>query len=150
MLIIGIDPDSDRHGVAVYKNGKLEILRMMSRNEIIEEFKYNAECFFSIENVASSNALHTKKGTRNPRVNQSIARRIGLNQQSQIELMRDLDYYGMPYVLHKPSSRWKNQAEMELFKRATGWDKRSNADTRSAAYFGFLESNKRFKNESKK
>ena len=62
---------------------------------------------------------------------------IGRCQQSQSELMRFLDEYKIKYVLHKPQkNNWaKNKHQ---FEKVTGWVGRSNEDTRSAAYFGFL------------
>ena len=57
--------------------------------------------------------------------------------QAQVTLMRAFDHYEIPYILHKPSKN--NFADdKNKFERLTGWDKRSNRDTRSAAYFGLL------------
>ena len=55
--------------------------------------------------------------------------------------MQWLDSLGVPYKLHKPQKgNWaKDKAR---FEKVTGWKGRSNEDTRSAAYFGFLEINK--------
>ena len=62
---------------------------------------------------------------------------IGRCQQSQVELMRLIDDRNVNYVLHKPQKgNWaKNKAQ---FEKVTGWTKRSNEDTRAAAYFGWL------------
>ncbi len=144
MIVVGIDPGSGkkRHGVAVYKDGKLFDLAMMSRNEIIESHRYNQDCFFSIENVCYSNPVHANKKTGKNAVDNSIGRRIGMCQQAQLEIVSDLDFYGIPYVLHKPSSKWKDVKEIKEFERITKWYKSSNKDTRSAAYFGYLKANK--------
>ena len=55
----------------------------------------------------------------------------------QAEIMRELDSRGIPYELHKPSGG--NWADNKVrFERVTGWKGRSNPETRSAAYFGYL------------
>lgn len=62
---------------------------------------------------------------------------IGRCQQAQAEVMRELDDQDIPYSLHKPTSaNWANNKAM--FERMTGWKGRSNSETRSAAYFGFV------------
>ena len=148
MIIVGIDPDSDRHGVSVYEDGKLIRLLMMRRVDIIDEFRY-MDCLFSIEHVSAHNALDNDKSTGNARVDQKIIRSVGKNQQSQIELMRDLDHYSIPYLLNKRSAKWKKgNKEINEFKLVTGWKGRSNPDTRSAAYFGFLALNRSVSRET--
>jgi len=143
MYVIGIDPDSVKHGVAVYKNGVLTELQSYSLTDImsllLDEFHITRgiEVKFSIENVCANNFIYARNANSNRKVENSIARSIGRNQQAQIELMRVLDYYGVSYELYKPQKgNWaKNKTQ---FEKITGWDKRSNEDTRSAAYFGYL------------
>lgn len=139
-MIIGIDPDAKKHGVAVYDN-KLIKLAMMSRQEIIEEFRYSSDAIFSIENVLLTNAIFPKhlRGIGADKVKMNIALKVGRNQQALQELINDLEYYDMPYILQKPSSTWKKDKNM--FEKVTGWSGRSNEDTRSAAYFGWIMSN---------
>ena len=85
-----------------------------------------------------NNAVFNKHITNNQKVDMDIAIKIGRNKQSFCELINDLNYYGMPYVLQNPSSKWKEQHHINEFKALTKWNKRSNHDTRSAAYMGFL------------
>lgn len=136
--VIGIDPDSKAHGVAVYRNGKLETLDclpLMSILTLLESGAIGTECEFHIENTLASNASWHGKG-QNVRVSKDIGRRIGMVQQSQIELERMIERFGLKVVHHKVSKAWKKDRAM--FERVTGWTGRSNEDTRSAAYFGFL------------
>lgn len=144
-IVIGIDPDTEKHGVASYTDGKLGYLGKLSLVEIIDEIinpskilsENQVETIFSIENVCANNFVYSRNMTRNNKVNMSITRNVGACQQSQTELMRVLDHYNIKYVLHKPQSgNWaKDKAK---FEKVTGWDKKSNEDTRSAAYFGYL------------
>lgn len=68
-----------------------------------------------------------------------MAEGVGKCKQAQIETMRICDELGIRVVTQKPSKRWKSQQEKKLFERATGWSSRSNEETRSAAFMGFLE-----------
>ncbi|NCP63166.1 MAG: hypothetical protein GW836_00705 [Paraglaciecola sp.] len=140
---VGIDPDTEKHGVAIYVDGKLADLRKYNLVEIIENIitpdLLNAanETVFSIENVCANDFVYSRNMTKNSKVNMSIARNIGACQQAQTELMRMLDHFGIKYVLHKPQSgNWAK--DKNKFQRVTGWERASNEDTRSAAYFGYL------------
>lgn len=145
-LVVGIDPDSDRHGVARYIDGKLVLLEKLSNVEIVKNildsiFVQGNELIFSIENVMANQFVYARNRQSSKSAESKIAMRIGRCQQAQQELMQWLDYYKVPYVLHKPQSgNWADKRE--LFERITGWTKQSNEDTRAAAYFGYLEANK--------
>lgn len=143
MIIIGIDPGSDKHGVAVYIDGKLEELHMMQLLDIAAYMdKINPEeneVLFSIEDVCANNFVYGRN-QKQGKANQSVARAIGMVQQAQKELMRLLDRAEIKYVLHVPQmGNWANHEK--TFKRLTGWEGRSNKDKRAAAFFGFLEIN---------
>ena len=135
--IIGVDPDTEKHGIATYTDEKLESLHNLNTIETVEKFRFLNDAVFSIENTLANNFIYGRNRTKNNLVNQKIMLNVGRCQQSQIELMRWLDYYGMPYILNAPAKgNWADNEEQ--FKRITGWSKRSNKDTRSAAYFGYL------------
>lgn len=146
MYIIGIDPDSEKHGVAMYLNGKLTTCTNETTigivNCIILRLKeLGAQIHFSIEDVNGQNFIYG----RNEKENKNVERRIGMGiakcQQAQVELIRWLDHYGITYELHKPQrGNWaKNKAQ---FEKVTGWKGRSNEDSRSASFIGFLALNK--------
>lgn len=137
-IVIGIDPDSERHGVAIYADGKLESLQMLNTVEIVRDvLQVWKEPLFSIENVMANQFVYVRNQKASKAAQSKVAMHIGRCQQAQIELMRALDSYGIKYVLHKPQAgNWSDKRE--LFERMTGWEKQSNADTRAAAYFGFL------------
>jgi len=141
MIVVGIDPDSKAHGVAIYIDGELGELNELSLSGIINLIDhYNGLCIeptFSIEDVLANDFVYARNMTKNNKVNMSIARSVGRCQQAQHELMVILDYMGVNYVKHKPQKgNWaKNKAQ---FQQVTGWTGRSNEDTRAAAYFGWL------------
>lgn len=138
MIVIGIDPDSDRHGIAVYRDGKLAELHMMNLIELrLWIDAEDGDMLFSIENVLAKNGLYARNSNSNPLIAQNIALKLGRCQQAQEELMREIDHRGLPYILHKPNkANWANDNRM--FQRVTKWTGRSNSDTRSAAYWGWL------------
>lgn len=134
--VIGIDPDANRHGVAVYDGGELKELLMGYLSDVVKLIE-SAPCLVSIENVTANKFVYSRND-KGSRANVSkIAMGVGRCQQAQVELCRQLDERGIAYVLHKPQAdNWaKNKAR---FERVTGWSNRSNEDTRSAAYFGWL------------
>ncbi len=137
MIVIGVDPDSKKHGIAIYRDGRLVELTEWGIVELIENaHTLRDEILFSIEDVASQNFVYARN-VNSKAVQSNIAMKVGRCRQAQTEFERVLDHLGFKYVLHKPQKgNWaKNKAN---FERITGWTKRSNEDTRSAAYFGFL------------
>ncbi|HEC73132.1 MAG TPA: hypothetical protein ENI26_02030 [Methylophaga aminisulfidivorans] len=137
-IVYGIDPDSDKHGVAIYVEGRLMELKAMSLMELIGAASTRKEDkLFSIEDVMANQFVYTRNQKSSKAQQSKIAMHIGRCQQAQVELMRALDNLGIPYQLHKPQrGNWAKNKEQ--FRKVTGWDGRSNEDTRSAAYFGFL------------
>ena len=137
-IVIGIDPDSEKHGVSVYLDGKLTGLNCLSLVEIVKMIPlWGAECDvleFHIEDVCASNAVF--RIGDNQKIAGAMGRSIGKVQQSQVELERFLASYLIFPVKHKISKMWKK--DKAQFEKITGWAGRSNEDTRSAAYFGWL------------
>lgn len=141
-VCVGVDPDSEAHGIGVYRDGELVVCASATTCAIIlDHLPVWRECgdvVFSIENVLANQFVYTRNRQQTKAAQSKVAMHIGRCQQAQVELMRWLDRHQVPYVLHKPQSgNWsKNKA---LFERITGWTGRSNEDSRSGAYFGWLE-----------
>lgn len=143
-IIIGIDPDSKAHGVAIYEEGKLVTLRSLNLLDLYDLFRFeydkeqkNRLVEIHLEDV---NGVSASFGARNKKANIDVklklAQHIGMCKQSQIEVERLAHYLGVRVVKHKISKMWKK--DKAQFKRVTGWESQSNEDTRSAAYFGWL------------
>lgn len=140
-ITIGVDPDAKAHGVAEYRDGKLVTLATANNVDLVSYLKDLSEqhgCIvFGIEDVKSQGFVYGRNVQASKAAQSKVARNIGQCQQAQIELMNWLDHLGIKYKLYKPSK--DNWAKDRLrFERFTGWGKKSNEDTRSAAYFGFL------------
>lgn len=142
-IIIGCDPDSCKSGVAIYVDGNLSGLKSMSLIEFMDllnemDAKHGAESIeLHIENVngISSNAFNVT-GKDSLAVKLKKAEHVGKCKQAQIEIERIAEFFRIKVLHHRVSKHWKK--EKSVFERATGWSGRSNEDTRSAAYFGFV------------
>jgi len=144
-IIIGIDPDSKAHGVAVYLDGKFiscEAMPLLSIHFMLIEWVNGAknidtnDVTVHMENVCGMNAVFRQRQKTNQAINMKMANSVGKCQQSQVELERVFEYFGVKVVKHKISKMWKK--DKAQFEKVTGWKGRSNEDTRSAAYFGWL------------
>lgn len=137
-VIVGIDPDSDKHGVAIYQDGKLIDLRSM---RLVEFFGLDCEFEIAeihIENVCGNNATFSKSFVKNQRAQSTISRSVGMCQQAQIELERVFELLTIKVVRHPTSKNWKESKAGNKRLKQLGWNGKSNEDTRSAAYFGYL------------
>lgn len=143
MIIIGIDPDSSANGVAVYRKGALSELVSLNTfqlNTFIACCLSEDDAEVHIENVCGISAAFTARDKKKPlAVKLKMAQHIGMCKQAQIEVERICSAYEVGVVKHKVSSMWKDaDSGKKQFEKVTGWNGRSNEDTRSAAYFGWL------------
>jgi hypothetical protein len=140
MIVVGIDPDSKAHGVATYVNNKLTDLESLNNLEIGERVRrgyWGKKCLFVIENVNGvSAAFGARDSNKNIHVKLKMAQSIGMCKQAQIELENMLLFWDVKFKHFGISKSWKK--DKDLFEKITGWKGRSNEDTRSAAYFGWL------------
>ena len=137
-IIIGCDPDSDKSGFAIYKNGSLHDLLCMRLLDFIDfcESNKRKDMELHIENVCGTSPAFTANKAPSQAAKLKVAQNIGQCKQVQIEIERIATSYNIKIVHHPISSKWKKtQGE---FKKLTGWQSRSNEDTRSAAYFGYV------------
>jgi len=144
-IIIGIDPDSKAHGVAVYYGSQLRMLdcrtlidihELMDKSIVNHSINNDMDVEVHIEDVCGMNAVFRQRQKTNQAVNMKMSNSVGRCQQSQIELERLFEYWDVKVVKHKISKMWKK--DKAQFEKVTGWTGRSNEDTRSAAYFGWL------------
>jgi len=139
-LIIGCDPDSDKSGFAIYKNGVLSDLLSMRLLDFIDFLTTHKdkEIVLHIENLCSTSTAFTANKAPTQAAKLKIAQNIGQCKQAQIEIERIAESYNVKIVHHQISSKWKKGSSKKEFERLTGWIGRSNEDTRSAAYFGYI------------
>lgn len=144
-MVIGVDPDSAKIATAEYIDGKLDCLFTLLLPDLVYRIlgakEHGREVVVSIENVLANNFVYSRNNQSSKAAQAKVGISIGRCQQSQTELMRWLDHIKVPYVLHRPT-RYNWHDNKSLFEKVTGWSKQSNDDTRSAAYFGWLEASK--------
>ncbi len=140
-IIIGCDPDSDKHGIAFYVDGKLDKLQCLNLPDFLDALEFYADyrntIEIHIEDVCANKAMwHGKKESQAAK--NMMSQRLGMCKQLQIEFERFISaaFPNIKIFKHKISKMWKK--DKAQFKKVTGWTGRSNEDTRSSAYFGWL------------
>ena len=134
-LIIGCDPDVDGKGFAIYKDGVLTELKSLSLIKLHQFIEMSEYPIFDIELHIED--LHSNKGCW-VKGGSGGARSVGRCEQMQLEVEKVFEDFDIKIVRYPVSSQWKNASGKKEFERVTGWKGRSNEDTRSAAYFGYL------------
>ncbi|MCU4491492.1 hypothetical protein KTI63_03300 [Acinetobacter guillouiae] len=127
-LIIGIDPDLEKSGVAVL--GQSFELKNLTFAETVELFRSHQD---QIKKVVIEAGWQNKKanfrGGHSKRVSEQISRRVGLNHATGILLVEMAESLGLAVVLVRPTKTKKNSEE---FNRITGWQGRTNQEQRDA------------------
>lgn len=134
-LVVGIDPDLKKSGVAVVSDGKLQTLDVLKLLDLIEFISEHKHCaHFVIENVNHDKATYIRPGT-NKNVMQNISQKVGMVKAIGAVLEEILTDLGAEFTSMKPlrGSVKKAKNDAELFNRMTGWEGKSNQDKRDAA-----------------
>lgn len=136
-LYIGIDPDVDKSGFAVWNKPaqKFESIEALGLAEIMSFFQVMK---ISIEIVVIE-AGYMNKGNRHTFKGQSVAaaaktgENVGRNHQRGMDIVEILEWMRIPYRLQKPitPNKWKDDAA--YFKTITGWHGKTNPEKRDAA-----------------
>ena len=130
-LIIGIDPDLEKSGVAVLKDGSLR-LDNMRFYDLTKYFEVNKD---QIKKVVIEAGWMNKKSNLHNRIGQSkragerIAKNVGENHATGKLLVEMAESLGLAVVLVRPTKTKKNSEE---FNRITGWQGRTNQEQRDA------------------
>ena len=143
-LLIAVDPDSKKHGIAIYVNGKLERLSMMSLMDLMDYIDiakattdHNID--IAIEDVMANKFTYKRNKKGIPAVQTRVDMSTGRCQQAQVEVERMAAHIGVKVTKYPPMiGNWADPKMTTMFQRATGWRNKSNPDTRSAAFFGFI------------
>jgi hypothetical protein len=132
-IIIGVDPDLHKSGIAIMKFGKfVEITTLpiwklfdclLFENSISESS--NGDIIVFLEYPDNTNTYHA--GGKGAALN------VGKNQAIAIIIKEFLDEVGIKYKLLKPSGYSNFFKDEKFFKQQTKWEGRTNNDARSAA-----------------
>lgn len=142
-IVIGIDPDADKNGVALYKDGTLSLLTSMKTLEFyffletLKKKNYVENILVGIENVKLLSITFERKNNKaGQRGHDRISHNVGQCKHAQTEIENCCKHLNVKYILFRPSSNFKKGSSIKMFERLTGYKGSSNADQRSAAYFG--------------
>lgn len=136
-LVVGIDPDLVKSGVAIVENGTLKKLYALTFHEIVTklagELKHEGATVI-VEDVETDSTTYHRGGT-NARQHARIAQNVGQVKGVKRVLVECLIAEGVNVVqvkpLRGPIKRAKNDAA--YFNKITGWTGRTNEDKRDAA-----------------
>lgn len=139
-MVIGIDPDLKKSGVAVAIDGKLstlDCLRLLDLIAFIYEHKHCAH--FVIENVNHDKATYVRPGASKS-VMQNISQKVGMVKAIGIVVEEILTDIGAEFTSMKPlrGAVKKAKNDAELFNRITGWQGKSNQDKRDAGLLALV------------
>lgn len=136
-LVIGIDPDAQKSGIAIYKDGVLVELHLWSFSQLVAHMMVNAGASYItyvLEDVEAIGTTWIRKKTTSA-VMRKIAQNVGQVKQTARLIQEMGAYYGADIKMIKPLKRLAKTTKGRVaeFKRATEWAGRSNDDNRDAA-----------------
>ena len=141
MLIVGIDPDSDKHGLAILSGRKIVTLQSLDTDALVTRLKTEAmmnQLLIKLEDVNHIPAIYPRPGQSRQQM-LKIAQNVGACKQNAKYLLQRLVGAGLAVNLVNPLPKLLSGKlhTHDSFVRLTGWDGRSNADTRDAAMIAF-------------
>lgn len=140
-LFIGIDPDTQKSGVAIWENKKLTLLNL-SFFELLERIKTIAlganVLGLDIVIVIEAGWLNKKSNWHGHGFGEGVASRtgakVGANHETGKKIVEMCEYLNMTYELVRPESKKVNA---KFFKQLTKYEGRTNQETRDAAMLVF-------------
>lgn len=146
-FVIGIDPDSEKNGVAIVSPATRELntecLTFAETIAALRKYKYRSNVLNFIVVIEAGWLNRSNWHTHgNAKLAAAIGRSTGMNHQTGILLAQMCDYYKIPYKLQKPLKKcWKGKdgkiTHAELTKQLqlrgyTDIPKRTNQEQRDA------------------
>ncbi|TPU61303.1 hypothetical protein [Acinetobacter baumannii] len=129
-IIIGIDPDLEKSGVAILGNDLQ--LKNLTFPETVELFRNEQDSIKKV--VIEAGWLNKKANFRNGAnkslaVNEQISKRVGENHATGKLLVQMAKHMGLAVIEVKPT---KTKVNSDEFNRITGWQGRTNQEQRDA------------------
>lgn len=137
MLVIGIDPDTKKHGVAWLSAGHIVKLASMATDDLVAHLVSDAgagKIIIKLEDVNANKPVYQRSGQSRLQM-MKIAQNVGAVKYAATLLLEQLTNAELNVNLVNPlpkllSGKRYNQV---AFNKATGWKGKSNGDTRDAA-----------------
>ncbi|MEY8205439.1 MAG: hypothetical protein RPR40_10225 [Bermanella sp.] len=135
-LVIGIDPDLDKSGVAIVKGENVIELHALTFPELLAfAQRYKDHATFILENVEYDKATYFRSGT-NAAMMRKIAQNVGQVKGTARQLFNCLEHMGCNVIKVKPLTgpvKKRAKKDAKYFNKITGWAGGSNEDKRDAA-----------------
>lgn len=142
MIYIGIDPDTDKNGVAIWDSTtkKLE-LQNMKFWDLIEDIKIIYFNDPSVKIVIEGGWLNKKSNwhaAKSKGISDMISKKVGRNHQVGMLIGELCERNGIDYEIMKPLKLVKGKKmDAKTFKLITKYEGRTNPETRDAALLVF-------------
>lgn len=132
-IIIGIDPDVTKSGVAIKKGKNVELLNLeffslfRTLSDLYSSSLYEIKVYIECGFLNKSN-WHTKTG-KSAAFNAKIGEHTGANFETAKKIVEMCQYLGLPYQEVKPT---RSKVDASFFKQITKIEKRTNQEQRDA------------------
>jgi len=151
-IIVGVDPDTEKSGIATYSHDELLMIESLPFPELIERLYLLATLPDDVLVVVEAGWLNEKSNFRNTvgRRSDNISKKVGRNHQTGIHICEMAEHYGLEVIRQKPFAKcWKGRdgkithEELNYILQYNGLPevKRTNQDARDAALICILHAN---------
>lgn len=132
-MIIGIDPDLDKSGIAILRDNSLELnnLCFVDTINLFIDFKDDIKKVV-IEGGWLNKKSNFHKFVGSPVAGERIAKNVGENHATGKLLVQVAESLGLKVLVTKPSKKTAKKDAKE-FNRITGWQGTTNQEVRDAA-----------------
>lgn len=131
-LLIGIDPDVDKSGVAFLNDNKLK-LQNLTFFELFDFLKFYKERevkpIVYVEKGSLNKSNWHSKANKSSQWNAGIGSSLGRNFETANKIIEMCNYLNLQVVEVKPT---KKKMDSDMFKKITGINKRTNQEQRDA------------------
>ena len=135
-MVIGIDPDLVKSGVALVEDGELKYLWALHFPQLLKYAKeaVSENALFVVEDVEADKTTYHRANT-NARQHARIAQNVGQVKGVKRVLVECLESMGADVVQVKPlcGPIKRAKTDRKYFNQVTGWTSSSNEDKRDAA-----------------
>ena len=148
MKVVGVDPDCVKSGLAIYENKKLTGLLNLTLAEYVEALPMLASegAVIAIEDANLIGGMYRHNPKDSKAMAAKKAQAVGGIKRQCSAMIELAESHGLKVTRYKPrQGNWagvtktvNNKMGNQLMLKHTGWDGKSNPETRSAAFFGWL------------
>ena len=140
-IVIGIDPDLEKNGVAMLVEGELMSLQNLPFMKLMEYCQHEewlsansgSSLVFVVEDVEYNKPVFNRR--LSPKQNLKVAQNVGMVKGVARMIVQFLEASDMRYIKVPPLKGHLKKAknDRQYFNQLTGWQKSSNQDNRDAA-----------------